>query len=104
MATMLPTDLAPATLRAQLERQLQAVAGMLDDGDLDALLTLAVDRFVSPAPTPTLPDSVELHQVEASLVARHGWLLGVIVRDATAHAVAWRWWAGGAAGVALSDA
>ena len=44
---------ATSLVRAQLERQLQAVVGILDDGDLDALLTLAVERFVSP--TPTLP-------------------------------------------------
>jgi len=62
---MLPTDPPPAALRGHLERQLQAVVGMLADGDLDALLDLAITRFVEP--TPTLCDDVAVQQVEASL-------------------------------------
>jgi hypothetical protein len=80
---ILPTDPPPVAVRAQLERQLQAVVGMLDDADLDALLDVAIARFVSPAPTPPRPDGVDLHQIEASLVARHGWVLGIVVRHAT---------------------
>jgi hypothetical protein len=90
-------------VRAALERQLASVVGFLDDGDLDALLTLAVERFVSPAPMPTLPDDVTVHQVEAHLVARQGWVLGIVVRHATPLATAWRWWTGRASGVALSE-
>src|SRR6516164_2773841 len=73
---MLPTDPPPAALRAQLEHQLQAVVGMLDDADLDALLDLAIARFVAPAPTAPCPDGVDLHQVGASLAARRGWSSG----------------------------
>jgi hypothetical protein len=101
---MLPTDPPPAALRARLERQLAAVVGFLEDGELDALLTLAVERFVDPVPPPRpLPDGVAVHQVEARLVARHGWILGIVVRHARPHAVAWRWWAGTASGTALSE-
>jgi len=56
---------ATSLVRGQLERQLQAVVGMLADGDLDALLDLAIPRFVEP--TPTLCDDVAVQQVEASL-------------------------------------
>ena len=101
---MLPTDPPPAAPRAQLERQLQAVVGMLDDGELSDLLDVAVARFVHPPPVPTVPDGVVVHQVEASLVSRDGWVLGIVVRHATPLATAWRWYRGSASGVALSEA
>lgn len=44
---------------------------LLDDHELDALLDLAVARFVDPLPVPTLPKGVTTHQVDAQLVARH---------------------------------
>ena len=100
---MLPTDPPPAALRAQLEHQLQAVVGMLDDADLDALLDLAIARFVSPAPMLPPPDRVDLHQVEANVVSRQGWVLGIVVCHATPLATSWRWWTGRASGVALSE-
>jgi hypothetical protein len=53
---------------------------------------------------PTLPDGIDLHQVETRLVARQGWVLGIIVRHATPLVTAWRWWTGSASGVALSEA
>jgi hypothetical protein len=37
---------------------------MLDDADLDALLDLAIARFVSPAPLLPPPDGLDLHQVK----------------------------------------
>jgi hypothetical protein len=54
-------------------------------------------------PTPP-PVTVEVHPVEARLVARHGWVIGVVVRQASPHAVAWRWWSGTSSGIALSEA
>jgi hypothetical protein len=92
------------SLRAQLEHQLTAVVGFLDDDELEELLGVACSRFIDPMPVPTLPDGVTVHQVEASLVARQGWVLGIVVRHATPLATAWRWWAGRASGVALSEA
>ena len=93
---------ATSLVRGQLERQLQAVVGMLDDADLDALLDLAIARFVSPAPV--LPVGIAVHRVEARQVSRHGWVLGIVIRDSTPLATAWRWWTGSASGVALSEA
>ena len=77
---------------------------MLDDADLDALLTVAVERFVSPPPAPVLPVGIAVHRVEARQVSRHGWVLGIVIRDSTPLATAWRWWTGSASGVALSEA
>src|SRR5262249_35026895 len=74
----------------------------LDDHELDALLDLAVARFVDPLPV--LPDGIAVHQVEARLVVRHGWVCGIVVRQVSPHAVAWRWWSGTAPGPALSEA
>jgi hypothetical protein len=86
-------------------RQLHAVVGFLEDKELDALLTLAVERFVDPMPAPRpLPEGVAVHPIEARLVSRHGGVFGIVVRDATPHAVAWRWWSGTAAGTAVSEA
>ena len=109
VAPVSPPATAPAPValpvRADLERQLAAVVGFLEGGELDALLTLAVERFVDPVPPPRpLPEGVAVHQVAAGLVARHGWLLGIVVRHASPHGVAWRWWAGTASGTALSEA
>jgi hypothetical protein len=50
------------------------------------------------------PDGVAVHQVDACLVSRRGWVLGIVVRHATPLATAWRWWTGSASGVALSEA
>jgi hypothetical protein len=97
-------EAAPAAVRAALERQLASVVGFLDDHELSDLLDVAVARFVSPAPAPTGPDDVAVHQVEASLIARQGWVLGIVVRHATPLATAWRWYTGTASGVALSAA
>jgi hypothetical protein len=77
---------------------------MLDDGELSDLLDVAVARFVDPPPMPMVPDGVVVHQVEASLVSRDGWVLGIVVRHATPLATAWRWYRGSASGVALSEA
>jgi hypothetical protein len=104
---------ASSPVRTDLERQLASVVGFLDDDQLDALLEFAVARFVDPAPllsnSQTLrlspqPDDVTVHQVDASLVARQGWVCGIVVRHATPLATAWRWWTGSASGVALSEA
>jgi hypothetical protein len=91
------------TVRAALERQLASVVGFLDDYELDALLDVAVARFVDPLPVPLVPDGVAVHQVDARLVTRHGWVCGIVVRQASPRAVAWRWWAGTASGMALSE-
>jgi len=94
---------ATSLVRAQLERQLQAVVGFLEDSELDELLGIACARFVDPAPPARpLPDGVALHQVEAHLVSRQGWVVGIVVRHATPLATAWRWWARTASGTALS--
>jgi hypothetical protein len=51
-----------------------------------------------------VPDGFTVHQVDARLVARHGLVVGIVARQASPHAVAWRWWSGTAAGTALSEA
>lgn len=55
-----PLEMGP---RAQLERQLAAVVGFLEDAELDELLTLAVDRFLVPLPrvTISLPAGLNAH-------------------------------------------
>src|SRR5262245_12879022 len=45
---MLPTNPLPARDQADLDGQLAAVVGFLEDGELDEVLTLAVERFVDP--------------------------------------------------------
>jgi hypothetical protein len=79
-------------------------SGWFDDGELSDLLDVAVARFFDPPPVPMVPDGVVVHQVEASLVSRDGWVLGIVVRHATPLATAWRWYRGSASGVALSEA
>jgi hypothetical protein len=91
-------------VRVALLRQLHAVVGFLSDGELDELLGVACSRFIDPMPIPTLPDAVTVHPVEAHLVARQGWVCGIVVRDAGPCATCWRWYTGSAAGAALSAA
>jgi hypothetical protein len=59
---------ATSLVRAQLERQLTAVVGFLDDHELDELLDLAVARVVDPPPVQMLPGGVDVHQVDAPRV------------------------------------
>jgi hypothetical protein len=89
-------------VRSDLERQVAAVVGFLEDGELDELLTLAVERFVEPHPL--VPPAVVASQIDARLVSRYGWVVGIVVRQASPHAIAWRWWSGTSSGPALSEA
>jgi hypothetical protein len=57
---------------------------------------------VSPSPAPG-SGGVAVEPVEARLVSRYGWVIGIVVRQASPHAVAWRWWSGTASGTALSE-
>jgi hypothetical protein len=45
-----------------------------------------------------------VHTVEARLVSRYGWVIGIVVCQASPHAVAWGWWSGTSSGIALSEA
>jgi hypothetical protein len=45
---------------------------------------------------------LDVQAVNARVASHGGWVLGIIVRDATPHAVAWRWWSGTSTGTALS--
>src|SRR5262249_31249368 len=85
-------------------RNLQAVVAFLDDSELDALLDLAVARFVDPPPARMLLGGIAVHQVDARLVARHGWVAGIAGRQASRREIAWRWWWGAASGTPLSEA
>jgi len=57
---------------------------------------------MSTAPPP-VPAGIAVHRVDALLVARAGWTTGIVVRQAGACAVAWRWWSGTSSGTALSE-
>jgi hypothetical protein len=47
---------------------------------------------------------VAVELVEARLVSRYGWVIGIVACQASPHAVAWRWWSGTSSGIALSEA
>jgi len=85
--------------RATLKRQLHAVVGMLEDSELSELLDLAGAHFGSP---PALGPDVTVHQLDAQLVSRLGWLVGVIVPHVTPLAIAHSWWTRTTSGTALS--
>jgi hypothetical protein len=42
--------------------------------------------------TPERDSELAVHPVEACLVSRYGWVIGIVVCQASPHAVAWRWW------------
>jgi len=77
---------------------------MLEDSELSELLDLVMVRFVSPPPRPALPPDVVVHHVDAQLVSKFGWVLGVIVPHVTPLALAHRWWTRTASGTAISEA
>jgi hypothetical protein len=54
--------------------------------------------------TPEREPGLDVHPVEARLVSRYGWVIGIVVCQASPHAVAWRWWSGTSSGIALSEA
>ena len=54
--------------------------------------------------TPAREPGLEVRPVEARLVSRYGWVIGIVVSQASPHAVAWRWWSGTSSGMALSEA
>src|SRR5262249_3003489 len=47
---------------------------------------------------------LDVHPVEARLVSRHGWVIGIVVCQVSPHAVAWRWWSGTSSEIAFSEA
>ena len=53
---------------------------------------------------PERDPGLDVHAVDALLVSRHGWVIGIVVCQASPHAVAWRWWSGTSSGIALSEA
>jgi hypothetical protein len=67
--------------REQLERQLVSVVGFLDDHEQDELLDVGVARLRRPVARAMLPDGSGVHQVEALPFSRHGWVVGIVVRQ-----------------------